>query len=82
MSEEIKEMPPQDATDKEASGGRRPSACSPFVVLNLRKLKPIPCADRDAVQDTIRALRTNGARYVALQWWPSGETYIQLEAHE
>ena len=27
MIEETNEMPPQDAADKEASGGRRPSPC-------------------------------------------------------
>lgn len=56
--------------------------CSPFVVLNLRRLKLISCADRDAMQDAIRALRTNGAQYVALRWHAAAESYVQLEAHE
>jgi hypothetical protein len=56
--------------------------CSPFVVLNLRRLKLISCADRDTMQDAIRALRTNGAQYVALRWHDAAESYVQLEAHE
>ena len=58
------------------------TACSTFVVLNLRRLKLISCADRDAMQDAIRALRTNGAQYVALRWHAAAESYVQLEAHE
>ena len=57
-------------------------ACSPFVVLNLKRLKFIQCADKDATQDTIRALRSNGVQYVALRWHAAAETYVQLEAHE
>lgn len=58
------------------------AACSPFVVLNLKRLKLIQCADKDATQDTIRALRSNGVQYVALRWHAAAETYVQLEAHE
>jgi hypothetical protein len=58
------------------------TACSPFVVLNLKRLKLIPCADKDATQDTIRALRSNGVQCVALRWHAAAETYVQLEAHE
>jgi hypothetical protein len=52
------------------------------VVLNLKRLKLIPCADKDATQDTIRALRSNGVQCVALRWHAAAETYVQLEAHE
>jgi hypothetical protein len=38
MIEENNEMPPQDAADKEASGGRRPSACCASLVA-FRKIR-------------------------------------------
>jgi hypothetical protein len=68
--------------ERKALGPSDATACSPFVVLNLKRLKLIPCADKDATQDTIRALRSNGVQYVALRWHAAAESYVQLEAHE
>lgn len=73
---------PEDSEEEKAPPVAAATACSPFVVLNLRRLKLISCADRDAMQDAIRALRTNGAKYVALRWHEAAESYVQLEAHE
>jgi hypothetical protein len=56
--------------------------CSPFAVLNLKRLKIISCADKNAVQDAIRALRARDIEYVAMRWHASAATYVKMDVHE
>ena len=56
--------------------------CSPFAVLNLKRLKIISCADKNAVQDTIRELRKRNIEYVPMRWHASAETYVKMDVYE
>lgn len=53
-----------------------------YVVINLRRLKNIHCVDKDAVQDTVIALRKREISYIVLRWHESAQTYVKMDVEE